>query len=800
MINNTTKTLIGDIEYLKSPEHYIKDREGNYSYKMKIRYSIRFFSYLTARISLLFRQIFHFIKTFGRWENNQTLWTRLVFHINDLTVKNVTLTKEEVDGLTNAYNALASRFAGKVTTYSLSKFDLNNSRETEKTDFKTKKIEFEVKIEALEKGKNKLENDLKERGRLYEESEERIKALENLNITHLNEITLVKEQYDRLKSKTAKEDLTLSFTGNQKIREKIGLTPDECGMVTYIKKLDPNSVIEDDQVIKFQKGKIEPDNDLSDEDKLRTVAQFKQIFKENYGRFLTDIVWYRYEFDKLKTVTMGDLKNALTAAAANVRKLDLEYLFMEMQRYDDDKGMLDLRCGDYLRTINEELFDNIRKRESFEDLKNEEIDFLCSAFRTFPYEGKFLDTLSMMYTDEKIQKLKNSTPSVPSTKALINDVDLLENLRYWDQLELKGDDNGHDLGIHQHRTAITEYMGKTLAYNDLQVGMVLKIPSKEGKPIYYVVEDRVDNKGVVSFLVVPLVKELVKDNENSREEAYLLFRGTASLEQVIRDIDFTGVGKKHFETYQDAILKMVERYAEKAQSPIDLNITGHSLGGCDSQRALVLILEAFINANLYSPLRGIKKVIVTTHNSPRPEEGLNKRLKKLVEILKKMCTREEDRREIHIDILHIRYFDKKNQPDLVHTFGGILGGADDDGTKVTVNGKKTSVVFKDCEFVQVGIIDIEIQEEYSFIKTVNLHVIRACNKALAKIKGIVWRVKRIYDKINNNKDLNKELAYLHSWNENEAGWKDKFTWYINGFKMIPMNIAHYGLHNFIRIL
>lgn len=815
-------SIVGKIDQLKSRDHYICDAQGDYIRKMD-NGAQRLFGSLMETIALIFRRAIDFCQT-GEWATDRSLSNRL----NDALVKikvemtsgqREKLSQEEMELLTKAYNDLRTRLDGKVASYTekqLGLMDQQSLKEQEK-----KAIEQEQKIaqqekkiadqegriadqekrivEVAEVGKKELERFKKTMEKEHEDQIARERDLQqqqaNKSGALRDKIATLKEKNRELKNKLENIDPEhVSFYTQENLdrseREKLQLGKDPLILESLI---DPKYLnMEDTQEIFFKKGAINfPGND---EERALGVQQFKQILQDTYGKYLTATIWTRYELDHLKALTIGDLKKTFVAVAANVRKRDLKYLFKEIQRNKGQDQLGTIRCGDDLRAKDKNTFEGIQKKKHFSDLTSDELDFLLSAFRTKRKDNEDKELLRALFTPEQQEKFKTL---YQSSAPLLADMAFLENAECWNKIELKAKTPSIELdksGIieewqevgsemktlspeEHYRAAFTEYVGKTLAYNDLKKGMIVKLPEKDGSFRFYAVEDSVDNKGLISFLLVPM------DSKNN--DVHLIFRGTYSGAQMGRDVDYSGVGKKVFEDYNESVVKMLELYASKCKGKMRLHISGHSLGACDALRALVLFLERLALAEQYSPLTKIEKITTTTHNAPRPEPEQNLRMKQALLKMEK----KDLYKDFEIDLLHIRWSDLKRY-DFVSTCGTILLGADDDNNHVSnEKGESTAKVFASLKNIKMkrALIDLQIEKDFGVTGLFDRHCFRAFNPT--KRGDLKWSVKDKFDE-KRSKELNQQLACQHYWDKNDLpGLTDKISanmnWYLNGAKDVP---------------
>jgi len=136
--------------------------------------------------------------------------------------------------------------------------------------------------------------------------------------------------------------------------------------------------------------------------------------------------------------------------------------------------------------------------------------------------------------------------------------------------------------------------------------MVFVLPNDEKKATSYQVYDSFNENGVVPSVTIPIYPR----HTTERDIVHLVFRGTYSAQQLLRDTDFRGIGKSTFDGKSEKIIETVKgALIDLGEGFVDFYISGYSLGGCDTQRALVIILIAIVASSSGSPLRNIKRLI-----------------------------------------------------------------------------------------------------------------------------------------------------------------------------------------------
>ncbi len=395
------------------------------------------------------------------------------------------------------------------------------------------------------------------------------------------------------------------------------------------------------------------------------IKHFEQMIKETYGIELGERILNRYFRDNskhsnLKELTYKDIKKAFIGASANVKISDLKKLFNNI--HDDFKGLLPLRCGELLSTS---MIDSIKQTTQFEDLTSEQLNILRRAFTVLPNkEGKCRKTLKVFFEGKTVKQ------DPVHFDHYIHDVLLLKELN---DIKLI-DTNDVKLYLSQH-------IGKKLVYKELQKGMVIPLINEDKEPCQYHVYEHLEYKGdaVIANLITPINNGNRYTTSSDEADIFLTFRGTGSSPSVKaagasieRDVDDSGVGKTDFHKRAQEILNMVESYLIEANGPITLNLSGHSLAACDTQRALLLISKKITDSQPDCIWRKVKHIVAHTHNSPRLEDKAATEFVKVITKLDTMVSSKD--LELDIDLTHVRIFDK-NSEDLVQTLWYKLLGA-----------------------------------------------------------------------------------------------------------------------------
>ncbi len=152
--------------------------------------------------------------------------------------------------------------------------------------------------------------------------------------------------------------------------------------------------------------------------------------------------------------------------------------------------------------------------------------------------------------------------------------------------------------------AVSEQLARVIAYVEpgtIRKDMIIPVPifTKQQDTVYYQLNNHINQKGLHCYLFTPL---------KGNFPAQLVFRGTDDVESLSRDfLDPNGIGKTVFDECKNQIAAMIESYCETTEKP-SLEITGHSLGGLDAQRAAILCLEKLNQENNKGPFSRISRI------------------------------------------------------------------------------------------------------------------------------------------------------------------------------------------------
>jgi len=131
--------------------------------------------------------------------------------------------------------------------------------------------------------------------------------------------------------------------------------------------------------------------------------------------------------------------------------------------------------------------------------------------------------------------------------------------------------------------------------NTTEFGMIIPVLNEYLDQIFhYYLSDQLHYQGLHAYLFIPLDK-------TANLPAQLIFRGTKGAISAHRNLDPTGVGKRVFDECAPKIQAMLENYALAEENPT-IEIIGHSLGGTDAERTIILLTE-LSNAHLFTDIK-----------------------------------------------------------------------------------------------------------------------------------------------------------------------------------------------------
>lgn len=395
------------------------------------------------------------------------------------------------------------------------------------------------------------------------------------------------------------------------------------------------------------------------------------MIAKTYGIEMAERMTRRYNLDKNSQLNIGEFKRILIGLAANIRTTDLDLIFAKVKQADNDHVFVN-----QLEKYNPQMVQ--RLQQSGETPTSMDYAFLLEMLRLVRVDGNAVPVVQALFQDQSTaEKVYGKKKETVDHFVEWMDYKAAFHAGTWDQLRTNLD------GLpHSYEIAIAEFFGKSLAYDELRQGMVFTIPNKNpnGSPTTYSLVDSLAHKGdaVHGFF---FSEDRVPANEV--QNLHLAFRGTAFSNQMLdaeaslyRDGALHQIGKAQFDKREKEIVSRLERYLEsQPNNQVVLNISGHSLGGADAQRALVLITEAVANSDKNSPLRKIKKIECTPHNTPGLEESLNSRFDAA---MKKIEADEQLREQVQVEVNYVMHWfklDGQYVQDVVQQVGDCFVGA-----------------------------------------------------------------------------------------------------------------------------
>ncbi len=309
------------------------------------------------------------------------------------------------------------------------------------------------------------------------------------------------------------------------------------------------------------------------------------ILSFNFRSKIVNHLAKTFNLDARAVFTFADYKRVIITLLASLYDSDFRMLF------DTVKGTATINeqigCASLL-TENEKAY--LRSFDSFDDVDQEGRKLLIDTY----YRVANFD----------LDKIEATTPEMAA------DLDVVQ--AYYTILpKLRREQ--------QEKLSRAEYLAKVLAYLELNVGQVVKVPRRgsSNKEDLYIVRELLphkdhndDTQAVICRVLTPYAK--------SASDALVLVRGTQTGKQVaawnslIRDADSEGVGKQSFIRAMPIISEMIEKTVATLTGDKTIEVEGHSLAGVDAQRVLYLIMQ-MINKGI---LNSVKKLIHFSHNPP----------------------------------------------------------------------------------------------------------------------------------------------------------------------------------------
>lgn len=299
-----------------------------------------------------------------------------------------------------------------------------------------------------------------------------------------------------------------------------------------------------------------------------------------------------------------------------------------------------------------------------------------------------------------------------------------------------------------------ELIARTIAYADptmTEVGMLMRrFDENTGKFDYYQISEQLHESGLHAYLLTPL-------DSRKNLPAQLIFRGTDCEYSTHRDLDPTGVGKQVFDRCAPEIQAMVARYAAKVKNP-KVEVIGHSLGGADAQRAMIVLVDP---ANPFH----LSEVRLFAYCSPKLDHPTYYAWQNH---LKTLATHSH-KPEIHLNFAH-------HESDLITMTGDeILSGIDEYYVQCSYlvvkspSGYTNTKLHHTYPFFNFGNFDFSVDERFfEFFQSVSEEELSACIRKLEDLQNSYqWylSLKRYFVTVENPEDIQKRIEELRAKRE-----------------------------------
>lgn len=384
--------------------------------------------------------------------------------------------------------------------------------------------------------------------------------------------------------------------------------------------------------------------DFSDSETVK-YESFQNEFYAYYGDRLADEVESEYGPFKKEWITVKEIKQRLVSAAALVKKEDLEFLFDQIHAHGKDLG-----CKTLL-TFDEK--SEIRSVTRFKRLKNHQLEILISAYRYLPNSKQDMQAIgSLLYPLKKYPKIPNHSKVFHKHLTMIR---AFERAEHFLQKKSKSKKN---FALRQ-KLAASEHLSREISYgiplnNELEnqinvlmkkklltpseiqqaiadlikkevVGTIFPTLNDKGQKVFYEIKSSVFENGLVAFFCAPFTEGQWKKN-GSTDTPYpikALFRGTWCYSSLKRDLtEGLEVGQNSFFGLSPSIVEALEECIPGEADNVSADIQGHSLGGVDASRLVVLLAKQRVERQRElgedheSKLDQIRTIKLTTWNSP----------------------------------------------------------------------------------------------------------------------------------------------------------------------------------------
>ena len=304
------------------------------------------------------------------------------------------------------------------------------------------------------------------------------------------------------------------------------------------------------------------------------------ILKANFRDEVVEEVAKTFRFEKPNEFTFSDYKRIIVTVLASLYDKDVQLVFDSVKGKRQDKGCVNL--------LTDEEKDYLKRFDAFEEVDQKGRQMILTAYyRLLNFDPeKVKETSAEMLADLEIVRAFHST---------------LPQLRREEQEKLSR----------------AEYLAKVLAYLELRVGQIVKVPKNAHEEDLYIVTEHLGHDDHKDETQAVICRVLVPYQKN-KSDAIVLARGTqtgsqvGALNSLIRDADWEGVGKGSFDRASPGIFAMIQRTMDNLGPDAKLEIQGHSLAGVDAQRILKLVVKKISEGFL----KNIREIVHFSHNPP----------------------------------------------------------------------------------------------------------------------------------------------------------------------------------------
>lgn len=323
-----------------------------------------------------------------------------------------------------------------------------------------------------------------------------------------------------------------------------------------------------------------------------TSHAFKIIANSRYGEGAVKRALEYYGLEKRVTLLGADVAALLLGIVTNITLSDLK-----------------------------EIHDNKADQNStsFENLTDEQLCSQLSRIRNIDYKKIVIDK-TMKYREQ-----------------LIHDQSLLCYMGYFE--EYNGNDEPEQLKVKSLRKySYAEFLARYLSYGlydgsktKFPEGLVFAMYDKQNKLCIKQAINIVSDKGLHGALIKPVKIQSDQDIASIQ----LIFKGTSCADSLRRDFSPSEAAKKHlyegpgrvsFEKNREEIIKKsileIKNFSKSQNGmKVVLEVMGHSLGGCDSQR----VVESLANRLREKNENSLIGINLYAFNSPNVEADIAKR-------------------------------------------------------------------------------------------------------------------------------------------------------------------------------